>query len=163
MSRSRGPGPNVKFPPPILFAAGFFAGWLLDRRALHLWPDAPRPLDRALDVAGWLLVAGGLALTYWGIATFRRLRTSVYPNRDASTLVSEGPYRFTRNPMYSGLTVAYVGGSIVIGSAWPLLHLPLVLALLYVLVIAREERHLTEAFGDSYRDYQRRVGRWLTL
>ena len=56
-----------------------------------------------------------------------------------------------------------LGGSIVIASLWPLLHLPLVLALLYVLVIAREERHLTEAFGDSYRDYQRRVGRWLTL
>lgn len=163
MSRSRGPGPNVKFPPPVLFAAGFFVEWLLDIHAIHLWPDVPPGVARVLDAAGWLFIVCGMALTCWGIATFRRLRTSVYPNRDASLLVSEGPYRFTRNPMYAGLTLAYVGGSMVIASLWPLLHLPLVLALLYVLVIAREERHLTEAFGDAYRDYQRRVGRWLTL
>jgi protein-S-isoprenylcysteine O-methyltransferase Ste14 len=117
-------------------------------------------VGQTVEVTGWVFVLAGLALAYWGIFTFTRRRTAIYPNRDASTLVVEGPYRFTRNPMYSGMILAYTGGCGVVSTLWPMLLLPFAVMTLYVLVIRREERHLTEAFGESFRDYQRRVGRW---
>ena len=156
----RGRGPNVSFPPPLLFASAFFIGWLLHLYALPLWPTMASGVSRAVQVAGGTMVVAGLVFAYWGILTFWRRRTAIYPNRDASTLVIEGPYRFSRNPMYSGMIVAYVGGAAVVQSMWPLVLLPVAIVALYRLVIMREERHLAEAFGESYREYQRRVGRW---
>ncbi len=156
-----GRGPGVEFPPPLLFLAGFLVGWLLDLYVYRFWPVVTVGVNQTLWFLGATLIVGGLGLAFWGIVTFRRLRTAVYPNRDASTLVIEGPYRFTRNPMYTGMTTAYVGGCLMVKTLWPLVLLPLAVWALYVLVIRREERHLTEAFGDSYRQYQRRVGRWI--
>jgi protein-S-isoprenylcysteine O-methyltransferase Ste14 len=157
---ARGKGPGVRFPPPLIFASAFLLGWLIHRYAVPLWPSMPSGLGRLVDVIGWILVAIGLAFAYWGIFTFLRRRTAIYPNRDASTLVIEGPYRYSRNPMYSGMIIAYIGGVAVVKSLWPLVLLPVAILVLYRFVIMREERHLAEAFGESYREYQRRVGRW---
>lgn len=160
MSRA-GRGPDVAFPPPLVFIVAFGGGWLLDRYVLQPgweWPVGPSP---SLEMVGWALVIAGLMLIVWGATTLHRLRTAVYPNRDASTLANEGPYRFTRNPMYTGMAMAYVGGACIVGSLGALVLLPLAMVALYYLVIRREERHLREAFGDSYGEYQRRVRRWL--
>lgn len=156
----RGRGPGVMFPPPLLFVAGFLVGWLLDRNVYRFWPVVAAGVNQTLWFLGAILIIGGLGLAFWGIMTFHRNRTAVYPNRDASSLVVDGPYRFTRNPMYSGMTLGYVGGCLVATTLWPLLLLPVALWALHQLVIRREERHLTEAFGDSYRQYQGKVGRW---
>lgn len=110
---------------------------------------------------GWALVVGGLGLMAWAGVTFARARTAIIPVRPARVLVRGGPYRWTRNPMYLGLTVAYVGGTLLMNSAWPLLFLPIVLITVSVLVIRREERYLESAFGDAYREYSRQVRRWL--
>jgi protein-S-isoprenylcysteine O-methyltransferase Ste14 len=130
---------------------------------VHLWPVLTLRTSYRIDVLGWTLVLTGLTLAYWGIATFLRLRTPIYPNRDAKRLVIAGPYRFSRNPMYTGMIIAYVGGCAVVNSLWPLALLPFAVAALYRLVIRNEERYLTEAFGDEYREYQGQVGRWLTF
>jgi protein-S-isoprenylcysteine O-methyltransferase Ste14 len=114
-----------------------------------------------MEPVGLALVILGFGLGAWAIITFRRQRTAIYPNQPASTLVARGPYRFTRNPMYAGLTIAYVGGSLLIGSVWPIVVLPLVLLLLTRLVIRPEEAYLTSAFGESYVAYRRKVRRWL--
>ena len=87
--------------------------------------------------------------------------TSPMPHSPAKQLVIRGPYRFTRNPMYVGMTIAYLGGVATANSVWPLVALPLVLAGIYAFVIRREERYLEAEFGDAYRDYCRRVRRWL--
>lgn len=158
-TKPRGKGPAVPFPPPLLFAGAFLAGWLMDR-VRPFWTVIPPRVAPTVTWLGGVLVVVGLAFAYWGIYTFRRHRTAVYPNRDATTLVMTGPYRFTRNPMYSGMIVAYLGGVIIAETLWPLVTLPFAIFGLYNIVIAREERHLTEAFGDAYREYQRRVGRW---
>jgi len=79
----------------------------------------------------------------------------------ASRMVQHGPYRYTRNPMYLGMAVSYVGFSLVVNSAWPLLLLPLALVGLYRLVIAVEERYLEATFGEEYLAYKKKVRRWL--
>ncbi len=151
------PHPGVRFPPPLLFVAGFAAGALLHRY---------RPLGLPEALAGrpalaWTLVALGLGLVLWAMATFQRAHTAIIPNRPASEVVARGPYRFSRNPMYVGMSVAYAGLALWLGSLWPLLLLPVVLGVLYRTVIRREERYLTAAFGAPYAAYTRRVRRWL--
>jgi protein-S-isoprenylcysteine O-methyltransferase Ste14 len=115
------------------------------------------PLERI----GFGIVIVGIVLAAWGIVTFRRVRTAVNPHKAASQLVMTGPYRFTRNPMYVGLTIQYIGGAAVINSAWPLILLPLVLVVLVRRVVSREEQYLSDAFGDQFTVYRLRVRRWL--
>jgi protein-S-isoprenylcysteine O-methyltransferase Ste14 len=158
-----GRGPGVDLPPPLLFVAAYVAAWLLDRYVAHLWPAMSPALSFRFDVLGWTLVIGGLALSYWGVATFFQLRTTIYPNRDARMLVVRGPYRFSRNPMYTGIIIACLGGCAILHSLWPLVTVAIATAVLYRWVIRREERYLMEAFGDPYREYQGQVGRWFTL
>jgi protein-S-isoprenylcysteine O-methyltransferase Ste14 len=151
--------PGVRFPPPILFVGALLLGWFLDRR----W--RPLPLS-GLGVAnverlGIILVVIGVCLGAWGAATFRRARTAIIPHHPATRLVESGPYRFTRNPMYTGLTIAYLGASALLDSVWPIVILPIVLFLLVRLVIVKEEAYLHDAFGDEYAAYQSRVRRWL--
>ncbi len=151
--------PGVRFPPPFLFAGGLLVGWWLSGlRPLPLLPDALRRLN---EPVGLVLIAGGLALIFWGIATFRAHRTAVFPNQPAARIVQQGPYRFTRNPMYTGMTCAYTGFTLLMNDIWPLVFLPAVLFLLVRLVIAREERYLTSAFPTEYSEYRRQVRRWL--
>ena len=150
--------PGVRFPPPLLFVGGLVAGWLLDRRVRPL----PLVADGALlATLGTLVVAVGLALVAWGMVTFRAAHTAIMPMRGASRLVEHGPYGITRNPMYTGLTLAYLGITAILDSAWPLLVLPIVLGLLVRLVIRREEAYLQDAFGEQYAAYRARVRRWL--
>lgn len=152
------PHPGVRFPPPLLFAGGLLIGGALDR-----WVRA-LPISRAAGAGtrplGIVLVVLGVGLVAWGMLTFRRARTAIVPHHPASRIVSVGPYRYTRNPMYTGLTIVSAGAAGLMDSAWPLLLLPLVLAALVRLVIVREEAYLHSAFGAEYAAYQARVGRW---
>src|SRR5687768_16775957 len=114
--------PGVRFPPPFLFAAGFLTGWYLSRRTpLVLLSGNALAVS---ETVGILLAASGLALIFWGIATFRAHRTAVFPNRPATRIVRGGPYRFTRNPMYTGMTLGYLGLTLMLNDAWPLIFLP---------------------------------------
>lgn len=151
--------PGVRFPPPLLFVGGLLLGWYLDRnwRALPLSQVG----GAAVEPIGMVLSVAGVALIGWGMVTFRRARTAIIPSHAASQLVVTGPYRYTRNPMYSGMTILYIGVSALLDSAWPLFGLPLVLLALVRLVISREEAYLGDAFGAEYGGYKARVGRWL--
>jgi protein-S-isoprenylcysteine O-methyltransferase Ste14 len=152
------PHPGVTIPPPFYFTIGFLAGWLLHRAFPLPVPDVR---DSATRVAGWILIALSVTLTLWAMATFRRHRTTVIPHRPASRMVTDGPYARSRNPMYLSMTAFYLGLAILTGMLWPLLLLPVVLALLIVFVIQREERYLADAFGAEYAAYCARVRRWL--
>ena len=76
-------------------------------------------------------------------------------------MVMWGPYRFTRNPMYVGLTIAYLGEALLLHQLWPVVFFPLVIAYVNWIVIPLEESKLKEAFGDQYDQYRARVGRWV--
>jgi len=150
---------GVYFPPPLLFVIGFLVGWMLDR----YW--YPLPLTgfggSAIAILGWILLALGVILAASGVVTFRRAKTAINPHGSASQLVTHGPYRFTRNPMYTGLTLQYLGGAALLDSWWPIIVLPIVLFVLVRTVISREETYLNDAFGADYGAYTTRVRRWL--
>ncbi len=160
-SDARSSRPAIHFPPPLLFVAGFLLATALHRYVTAFPLNDGRVPATIGITGGWLLIGAGLLLMIWGIATFARARTAIVPFRAATTLVSGGPYRFTRNPMYVGMTLIYSGLALLLDRGWPFVLLPLVLLALYHLVIRREERHLADVFGDGYFAYQRRVRRWL--
>jgi protein-S-isoprenylcysteine O-methyltransferase Ste14 len=103
----------------------------------------------------------GFVLMLWGLLTFARVRTGILPIRSATQVVTHGPYRFSRNPMYTGMALAYLGGALSVNSGWSLLLLPFVMLGIYQLVIKREERYLSSAFPAEYGDYKKKVRRWL--
>lgn len=158
MTQSR--GPNIRIPPAF-FLAGFLAGLLLDATVQRIQLAGGPATQRALATTGWVIVWLALTIALSGVLTFRLAGTTMWPFRSASRLVQHGPYRFTRNPMYLGMTLAYVGFTLVMNTAWPLILLPLVLFGLGKGVIEVEERYLGEMFGEEYAAYMRRVRRWL--
>jgi protein-S-isoprenylcysteine O-methyltransferase Ste14 len=87
--------------------------------------------------------------------------TNVNPTRPVTAIVTEGPFRFTRNPLYLGFTLFYTGVTLLVNSLWMVLLLPFVLFLMTFSVIEREERYLERKFGEQYLAYKRRVRRWL--
>ncbi|GLH74106.1 hypothetical protein GETHLI_26080 [Geothrix limicola] len=142
--------------PPLLFLACLLVGWGMGR--LHPL-ELPLPAPLRLGLAVLLLLLAGL-LGLWGVATFKRHRTTHQPNGVASTLLTTGPFRLSRNPLYLGLTCLLAAFGFGLDSAW-LLGLTLLLAvLLDRLVIAREEVRLRAQFGEAYQAYTRRVRRW---
>lgn len=151
--------PGVQFPPPALFALAFGVAWVLDGSVRALpFPAVSQMVARMI---GGFIGIVGLSITISGIAAFRRVMTAIFPNQPANELVTDGPYRFTRNPMYTGFTLVYIGCAFLANTMWPLMLLPVVLGLLFILVIRREEAYLSDAFGDQYAAYCRRVRRWL--
>ncbi len=153
--RSAARGPDIIAPPPLLFAGPWLAGFLLD-----LVVPLPR-LPVALRLVGLPLTAAGVTLAGWFFATMRRAGTPVDPREAPTALVQAGPFRYTRNPAYVGLTLTYLGLTLLAGGRWALLLLPGVLVAVDWGVIRREERYLEERFGSHYREYRRRVRRWL--
>lgn len=159
MTETQLSNPGVRFPPPILFVLGIGVAWLVGRVVpLPLVPDIFRPVSL---LAGYVAMVLASATITWAMLTFRRADTGIYPNQPATSIVARGPYRFSRNPMYVGLTVLNLGIALVANSMWMIAALPIVLWMLTVLVIRREEAYLSSAFGESYAEYRRSVRRWL--
>ena len=147
---------GVPVPPPLIYAAGYLAGLGLGRAV-----PLPRPPAGVARPLGSLLVAAGVALPAAGITLFGRRGTSVLPVRPTTALVTTGPYRLTRNPMYVGFGLIHAGVALWRRQTWPLLMVPPVLIAVDRVVIRREEPYLEDVFGDDYRRYRQRVRRWL--
>ncbi|CAA9488141.1 MAG: hypothetical protein AVDCRST_MAG12-1932 [uncultured Rubrobacteraceae bacterium] len=153
----RGPdNPGVVAPPPLIFAGSLAAGLLANR--LRPTPFLPRSLSKAL---GWPPVVGGLLLGLWGFGEMRRAGTNVDPYHPTTAIVEEGPYRYTRNPLYVGMALVYAGFAARANALPAALLLPAVLHLVDRGVIRREERYLEGKFGEDYLRYKREVRRWI--
>ena len=148
--------PGVVAPPPLIYAGALALGLVANR----LYPMAflPRAVSRVL---GLPLIFGGLAIGLLGFREMRRAETNVDPYKPATAIVTEGPYRFTRNPLYVGMTLVYTGMTALSNALLAAMLLPLVLAVMRRGVIEREERYLERKFGDEYLAYKARVRRWL--
>ena len=147
---------GVPLPPPLLYVAGLLAGLGLE---LAFPIDGP---STAIRVAG--AVAGiGLWLVFDGVAmrSFRAAGTSMIPFNPSTSLVTDGVYRVTRNPMYVGMACFYIGLALALSLIWALILLPVVILAVDRLIIAREEPYLERLFGESYREYKRTTRRWI--
>ncbi len=142
---------GVIAPPPLIYVAFFLAGWMF-RHALPRWGSPP---------IGWALIAIGLISISRGAMEMFRARTHIDVYKPTKTLVTTGPFRFSRNPLYVSLTLLYAGAALAMGLTAALALLPLVLGIVHFGVIRREERYLEEKFGEAYRAYCQRVRRWI--
>lgn len=162
--------PGVIAPPPLIYLGFLLAGWGLAE--LGAWPEA---IEAGF---GWLaagfglemavrrgvaltLIVGGLLLDGMAAGLFRRRGTAVEPWKPSTALVIEGPYRLSRNPIYLGFAVTYVGLAVAMDSWVVLILLLPCLAVVDRFVIAREERYLAVKFGAPYDAYRQKVRRWL--
>ena len=149
--------PRTWIPPPAPYVAALLAGWWLDRHRFAL----PWDSGQVSWYLGWLWLAAGLVLFVWTLWTFYRHHTTVNPYGRASTLCTDGPFRFSRNPIYLGDWLILIGVSMLLNTLWPLAFAPLIWVMLRFGVIRHEEVHLEAVFGDAYRAYKKRVRRWI--
>jgi protein-S-isoprenylcysteine O-methyltransferase Ste14 len=148
--------PGVRFPPPLVYLGAILLGVAVDRFIpLRILPGG------ITSWTGGALVLSAVILNALGVREFRRARTTVRPDRPASALVTTGPFRFSRNPLYLSLAVLQTGIGIWMNSVWVLALVAPTAAILSRIAILPEERHLAEVFGSAYRDYQASVRRWL--
>ncbi len=148
--------PGIRVPPPLIYLLPLVSGLLLDRKA-HV-PFLPRRVARIL---GWPLVGGGVALSGWALRTMRAADTTMRPDKPVSNLIQEGPFRYTRNPLYLSDAMMYAGIAVLRKSLWAIVLLPLAMFVIQREVMGREERYLERTFGEEYLDYKARVRRWV--
>ena len=147
---------GVIAPPPLIYVGALGVGFGLDAAI----GDASLPSTVARPVGAALIVAGaGLMGTF--VWAFGRARTPVDPYTPSQAIVTDGPYRLTRNPGYLGMALTYAGIAMVSNAPWALVPLPVAIAVIDRGVIAREERYLERKFGARYTDYKRRARRWI--
>lgn len=148
--------PGVVAPPPLLYGFAFLV-------AAVMHSLFPMPIVAANIAAGTglALLAIGAVLATWSRRTLEGAGTNVNPARPATILVTTGPYRFSRNPMYLARTFLYVGLGFLANALSVLLALAPLLVVMHHGVIKREERYLEDKFGDAYRRYRAGVRRWL--
>ena len=145
-------------PPVIVFLVFLIAMWL----AAGATPAGHLQLPGRLVIAALLLLSS-LVFALPGIAVFRRAGTTVHPMNphEASTLVTDGVYRISRNPMYAALAMLLAGWAVFLSNAVALLLVPAFIIYMNRFQIIPEERALAAKFGDSYATYAASVRRWL--
>jgi protein-S-isoprenylcysteine O-methyltransferase Ste14 len=147
---------GVVAPPPLLFAGFLAAGFVLDA----LWPTTVFGHPWRYGIGGVLVVLGVL-LMIAGVTRFNRAGTNVPTYRPTTALVTDGPYRYSRNPLYISLFLLYAGIGVVADNLWILALGVLLFLIMRYGVVAREERYLERKFGKAYLDYKASVRRWL--
>lgn len=150
--------PDLIVLPPLIPLAGLALAALLEWLAPLGF--LPRPLAVAPSITGLTVAAAGFAGMIVGAMTFRRAATNVDPRKPALRLVGTGPYRFTRNPMYVGFLLVFLGLGLIASLDWTLPLLPLVWLALHHGVVLREEAYLSRRFGAEYEAFRARTRRW---
>jgi protein-S-isoprenylcysteine O-methyltransferase Ste14 len=153
-------GAKVRIPPPILPVITIVGGHFLSVYVpLVSGFDLPTP---ARYWVGGLIAAGALlALGFWPVILFHKAGQNQLPWTPTSEIIIQGPYHFTRNPMYLMMVLLCVGFAILLSDAWTAVLTPVCALLLYLVAIRPEEAYLESKFGDSYRAYKQKVRRWL--
>jgi protein-S-isoprenylcysteine O-methyltransferase Ste14 len=145
------------WPPAIYATATLIAGLLTWLSPMTFLPAADRLLALGFGIAA---IVSGAGLIFAAGRGFRRAGTPVAPTRPSTAVVTSGIYRWTRNPMYLGMSLVLGGIGLATGSLWFLMALPVAIIAVTKLAIEREERYLAEVFGAPYLDYKTRVRRW---
>jgi protein-S-isoprenylcysteine O-methyltransferase Ste14 len=154
---TNGERPPSRIPwPPLLFIAVIVGGRMLDH-----WLPAPWIPPGPAHLAGTVLIALGLANDVWCALTLRRHDTTILPHRAVAALVTNGPYRYSRNPIYVSELALTLGAGLLLRSPAIVLLIPVLFYALTKLAIEPEERHLREKFGEAFERFRARTPRWL--
>ena len=145
---------DVKIHPPILLLIHLAAVYLLTK-------IFPLSFEFIPTWVGYPIVILGLVLAFGAMTQFSRAKTTVDPHGSVSTIVVDGPYRFSRNPIYVGLVCVLIGLPLALGTLWGLVLSPLFIVLMNNLVIQHEEAYLEKKFWDEYTSFKSRVRRWI--
>ncbi len=146
--------PDVKMLPPMILvlflAGGIVLDWLFPFNWGHMWGGL-----------GLILLVSAMGVAKWAINTLKAAGTNVPPNKPATVIVTEGPFQYSRNPIYLCFLVAYTGLAMLADAPVMLLLVPVLYFVLERMVIVPEEKYLTEKFDETYTDYAVNVRRWL--
>ncbi|MFQ5939589.1 MAG: methyltransferase family protein [Alphaproteobacteria bacterium] len=148
--------PGVIAPPPLIYLGFLGLGLALG----YVWPAAVLP-GSGQFAAGFALISLGAVIMALAMRRLRRAGTNVEPHKPTTALVTTGPFRLSRNPIYLALSLIHAGIGIAADNPWILGLLVPALAIIRYGVIAREERYLEGKFGAAYLAYKASVRRWL--
>lgn len=142
--------------PPALFLGSIAIG-VLAHLAMPVRAFPPVPAR----ISGGILCGLAIVVALWAERAMHRAGTCVHPWKPTKALVLSGPFQFSRNPMYVSLCVMHLGVGLLVNGWWPIAMTPVLFAVLWWGVVAREERYLERRFGEPYRHYRRSVRRWV--
>ena len=147
---------GIKLPPPIIYLAALIIGMVID----DFWPLSLFP-EIWGHIIGSVFIPVSILLVPTFLIQFKKAGTTFDVRKSATTLITDGPYRFSRNPAYISLTLLYLGLGAFFQNAWILVFVIPVLLIMDLRIVRKEERHLEAKFGEAYIQYISVVGRWL--
>ena len=147
---------QVLLPPPLMFL-----GYLVSALILQWIVSFPTPWGLPLRILGGLLVIAAVPLVGLAASEMMKAHTTPDPHQPTTALVTRGPYRFTRNPIYLGFFLVYLGVTLLAGTLWGLLLSPFLIGAVTRWIIRAEEEYLGAKFKEEYRDYSSHVRRWV--
>ncbi|HKV43835.1 MAG TPA: isoprenylcysteine carboxylmethyltransferase family protein [bacterium] len=151
-------GARVRFPPPLIVVICILVGVVFQYAVTR----APVPVDRAISAMGGILILMiGLGFIASARILFMRTGQNPAPWTPSSELILKGPYRFTRNPMYLGITLFEIGSGLAVNNLWISLFAAPALVTVHFIAVLPEERYLSKKFGESYKTYRAQVRRYL--
>jgi protein-S-isoprenylcysteine O-methyltransferase Ste14 len=147
---------NVIALPPLIYAAAFVLGLLIQLVfPVHLLPD------KLAQVIGVLFILSSVPIAIAALRVLRQAQTTFDTMKPTTAIVTKGPFRYSRNPLYVSLTLLYLGVALLINVLWIVLLVVPVLVVMQRGVIGREEAYLERKFGEKYLSYKARVRRWV--
>lgn len=157
-AQSKHGGAKVRFPPPFVYLLLTLVGVALQLLVRRL----EFPIASSLRIAlGVLVGAGGLSVMLSARGWFIRTKQQLAPWTPSPELIVSGIYRYTRNPMYVGMTTFQVGLGLALDNGWIAALAPVSLGLVHFIAVHPEEAYLREKFGESYERYLGSVRRYL--
>jgi len=148
----------LKIPVPWVFILTYLTGVVL--QLIFPIANPSVAVSHIAMVAGIILFATGAIFASWSLLIFHKARTTTTPGESSKRLITDGPYRLTRNPMYISLLLAYLGEAGLLAQCWPVIVLPLMTVYLNRIVIPLEEDILRKDFKEEFKNYCSRVNRW---
>mgnify|MGYP001588094854 CR=1 FL=1 len=145
----------MKIKPPYIAITLLFLSWL----ASYMLPQF-NVVDKPYNKIGIAILVAGLSLTFWSFYMFKKNKTPIMPGKKPAFVVVEGPYRFTRNPMYLGVSIALFGAAFYFGNLLSFLSPVIFFLAVNYYFVPFEEKLLEELFGKGYLNYKKQVRRW---
>jgi len=153
-------GATVHFPPPIAGILTIIGGYIIGR-FIPILTEYTLSAPGRYWIGGIIVLSAGSVLGLWPLLQFRDTGQNVTPWSGTPEIIVEGPYKFSRNPMYLMMLLVCIGFAVILSEPWILILTPVLAIVLYHIAIKHEEAYLEDKFGESYCTYKKTVRRWI--